>query len=311
MRKRSIAAAGVGLVVLAVGGVYGVGWQLTRPVPAHIGRPPLDLGAEPVVLESESGSLIRGWLSRGTPGAGAVLLLPAVRANRLSMLGRARLLRDAGYSTLSIDFQATGESPGDTITFGWRERLDVRAAVRALRWMTPGEPVGVIGVSLGGAAALLAGPSLDVQALVLEAVYPSIEAAVENRLRMRLGAPGVALAPLVVLQLRPRLGIAPAELRPVDRVGSVGCPVLVIGGALDEHTTLADTEQLYAAARPPKELWLVPGAAHVDYLEIGRGEYRRRVLAFLERVLRVRGKIWRHDEQTRVSADPLRRHPFD
>jgi hypothetical protein len=105
-----------------------------------------------------------------------------------------------GYSTLSIDFQATGESPGEIITFGWRERFDVLAAVQTVR----------------GAATLLAAPELDVQAVILEAVYPSLDVAVENRLRLRFGSVGAALSPLLLLQLRPRLGIEPADLKPVD-----------------------------------------------------------------------------------------------
>ena len=50
------------------------------------------------------------------------------------MVQRAGFLRQAGYSILLIDFQGTGESEGET----------------------PGERVGVIGHSLGGAARLLA-----------------------------------------------------------------------------------------------------------------------------------------------------------
>jgi len=111
------------------------------------------------------------------------------------MLGRARFLTRAGYSTLLIDFQATGESPGEAITFGWRERFDVLASVRYLNARLPGEPVGIVAVSLGGAATLLATPLLEIRAAVLEAVYPSIERAVANRLRMRLGALGPAVSP--------------------------------------------------------------------------------------------------------------------
>lgn len=288
MRKRSIGIALLGLLALGSAGSCGVGWQLSRPAPAVIGPAPADLHAEAIAFPSDSGSIVHGWLSRGTTHGGAVLLLPGVRANRLSMIGRAQFLHAAGYSTLLIDFQATGESSGEAITFGWRERLDVIAGVEALRRTLPGEPVGIMGTSLGGAATLLAAPALDVQAAVLEAVYPSLDVAVENRLRMRLGPAGSALAPLLLLQLRPRLGVWPSDLKPVDRIALLRCPILVIGGAVDQHTTAADTQRLYAAARQPKELWLIPGAAHVDYLRAAGEDYRRRVLAFLERALRTR-----------------------
>jgi len=281
MGRRSVILGFLGLATLGVAGLYGIGWQLSRPVPVRVGPPPRELEAEPIGFRSDSGSIIRGWFSRTDGRRGAVLLLPGVRANRLAMVRRAYFLRAAGYSTLLIDFQATGESPGDQITFGWRERLDVLAAVRVLHERLPGEPVGIIGTSLGGAATLLATPPLEVRAVVLEAVYPSIEAAVKNRLEMRVGRLGAVLAPLLLLQLQPRLGVGPSQLRPVDHVGHLRCPVLVVGGMADRHTTEADTRALYEAAGEPRQLWLIPGVAHVDYLDAMGDVYRERVLAFL------------------------------
>ena len=160
------------------------------------------------------------------------------------------------------------------------------AAVAAIRRMLPGEAVGIIGVSLGGAATLFAAPSLNVQAAVLEAVYPSIDVAVQNRLRMRLGELGVTLSPLLLTQLGPRLGVSQAELKPIDRIAELRSPVFVIGGLVDQHTTAADTERLFAAAREPKALWLIPGAAHVDYYQASREEYQQRVVAFFDGALR-------------------------
>jgi fermentation-respiration switch protein FrsA (DUF1100 family) len=204
------------------------------------------------------------------------------------MVGRARFLHQAGYSTLLIDFQATGESHGDAITFGWLERFDVLAAVQVLHDRLPGESVAIIGTSLGGAATLLASPPLDVQAVVLEAVYPSIDIAVKNRLEMRIGPLGPMLAPLLLFQLQPRLGVGPSPLRPLDHIGRLRCPVFVIGGMADLHTTAADTRMLFDAAHEPKQLWLIPETGHVDYLDAAGAAYRQRVLEFLTAALNAR-----------------------
>jgi uncharacterized protein len=278
-RRIAIWFAAACLVTTAL--LYGLGWALARPEPKQIGPAPASLDAESVTFSSQSGSVIHGWLSRAPTAAGAVLLLPGIHTNRLSMVGRAELLRRAGYSTLLIDFQATGESAGAATTFGWLERLDVLAAVQYLKSRLPGQPIGVIGVSLGGAATVLAAPPLDVQAVVLEAVYPSIDLAVGNRFEMRLGKHGRWLAPVLLLQLRPHLGITEADLRPVDHIANLHCPILVIAGTVDQHTTVADTQLLFNAARDPKELWLIPNAAHVDFLRFAGDEYRRRVITFL------------------------------
>ena len=290
MLKRSIVLVVLGTLLLGAVGSSVAGWQLSRPVPERIGSPPPDLAASPVAFRSATGLPVHGWLSHGARGRGIVLLLPAVRANRLSMVDRARLLRAAGYSTLAIDFQATGESPGDRITFGWRERLDVLAAVRFSKQELPAEPVAVLGTSLGGAAAVFAAAELEVDAVILEAVYPTLDAAVQNRLRIRLGGIGAAFAPLLLAQVRPTVGVWPSELKPVDRIAQLRCPVLVIGGTRDRHTTAADTHRLYDAARAPKELWMIEGADHADFLRARRQDYESRVLDFLGRVLGSEGR---------------------
>ena len=272
------------LLLLSVAGataVLTIGWQLARPVPARIGAPPATLSAEPVTFPSESGATVHGWFSTLEAPRGAVLLLPSIRSNRLAMVKRASFLREAGYATLLIDFQATGETPGHMITFGWLERFDVLAAERFLRHRLPGVPVAVIGSSLGGAAALLATPPLNIEALVLEAVYPAIDVAVDNRLRMRVGPLATLLTPLLLMQLQPRIGATTQQLRPIDHMAQIRCPVLLIGGTHDRHTTEADTRRLYEAAPDSKQLWLIPGVGHADFHEVTGDEYRRRVLAFL------------------------------
>ncbi len=198
-----------------------------------------------------------------------------VRANRLSMLERARFLSHADYSVLLFDFQAHGESS-----------RDAQAAVSFLRSNAPGERIGVIGVSLGGAAALLASPPLDVNAMVLEMVYPTIDQAIRNRLIMKLGWWASSLAPLLSWQLRPRLGIDPEVLRPIDRIGKISPAKLHIVGAEDQHTTLEESRGMFNAASEPKELWIVNGARHVDLYAIAKKEYEEHVLGFFGKYLR-------------------------
>ena len=106
--KRSISIAFALALFAASGGLYSLGSALLRPVPAQIGSAPASLDAEAVAFSSQSGSVIHGWLSRSPATRASVLLLPGVRANRLSMVRRAEFLRRSGYATLLIDLQATG-----------------------------------------------------------------------------------------------------------------------------------------------------------------------------------------------------------
>jgi fermentation-respiration switch protein FrsA (DUF1100 family) len=278
--KRLIVLAAI-LVVLAVAGVAFVGWMLARPVQSQIGNGPAELSAQAVTFHSDSGAKVAAWWCPLSDSRGTVLLLPGVRANRLSMVDRARFLRRAGYSTLLIDFQATGETKGDRITFGWKESRDVLAAVEFIRNMQPADHIAIIGSSLGGAAALLATPPLKVDAMILEAVYPTIEVATKNRLQNYLGPIGKATAPLLLLQLQARVGVSPSDLRPIEHIANVSCPILLMNGEKDRNTRPDDARLLFSRAQSSKELWFVANAGHVDLHQAATAEYESRVLAFL------------------------------
>jgi fermentation-respiration switch protein FrsA (DUF1100 family) len=278
--KWLVALAAILVFLPIVGGVVG-GWMLARPVQTPIGNGPAELNVQPVTFLSDSGANVAAWWCPLPDSRGTVLLLPGVRANRLSMVDRARFLRRAGYSTLLIDFQATGETKGDHITFGWKESRDVLAAVEFIRKMQPADHIGIIGSSLGGAATLLAYPPLKVDALILEAVYPTIKVATTNRLENYLGPIGRWFAPLLLKQLHVRIGVSADDLRPINHIADVSCPILLINGEKDRNTRPEDAQLLFSRARSPKQLWFVPNAGHVDLHKAATAEYESRVLAFL------------------------------
>lgn len=279
-RPKLILIFAVAAMSILFGGVWLAGSALSAAERQPVGDLPSDLTGVPVSFKSESGATIDGWLLPGKKGTGAIILMHGVRANRLSMLDRGRLFSRAGYTVLLFDFQAHGESTGERITFGYLESRDAQAAVNFLRAQAPGEKIGVVGISLGGAAASLASPPLDVNAMVLEMVYPTINQAISNRLTMRLGRRSGWLTPLLSYQLRPRLGISSEVLRPIDHVGKLNFPKLFIVGADDQHTTLAESRQMFEAASEPKQLWIVEGVRHDDLHRIAKNEYERRTLDF-------------------------------
>jgi len=278
-------------------GAVGVGELLTGAAPTAVdslaGTLSSDFPVEPVQIPVDAGSRdpdasVRGWLTRGARGGGMVLLVHSIRSNRIEMLSRARFLNAQGYGALLIDLQAHGETPGKRITFGARESEDVEAAAAFLRENFPSERMAAIGVSLGAAAIVLAKHALKLDAVVLESLHPTIEEAVENRLRLHLGELGPPLSPLLLSQLSLRLDLSPGELNPITRIGDLNAPVLLISGTGDRHTTVAETERLFSAARQPKELWIVPGGGHFNMHAYAGKEYEDRILDFLERYMHVR-----------------------
>ena len=287
----------IGLTVIALlaialaaacAAILWIGLSMSSPAPSVVGAPPKDLpGVEEVEIPVDSAAALHGWWlpAKGRGGA-AVILMHGVRANRLAMVHRARVLHERGFAVLLFDFQAQGESPGDRITFGGREGVDAAAAVRFARRRMPDGRIGVLGVSLGGAAALLAPNGLDVDAMVLESVFPDIDAALTNRLRVRLGAVlGPILSPLVAplfkWELSGVLGVKAEDLRPIDRIGAVTAPVLILSGAEDDRTPPDEARALFDQATGVKQFWLEDGAGHVDLEQFAPADYWRTVMPFL------------------------------
>jgi fermentation-respiration switch protein FrsA (DUF1100 family) len=283
-------AAGVVGGVGLLGASWWLGGRLTAPMPAAVGPCPEDFPAEDVEFANERGERVRGWWRPGSPGAGCALLLHPLSYDRRAMLSRARLLAESGIGTLLIDLCGHGESRGQRVTFGFAESADARAAASYARERAPGERLGAIGLSLGGAAALLGPRPIAADALVLEAVYPTLAEAIESRIALRLGRfLAKLLTPLLVAQVKPRLGVSIGALRPIAALRKLRSPILVAAGTADPKTPFAQSLRFYEAAPHPKELWAVEGAGHDDFLAADPGGYRARIGGFLRRHLGRRG----------------------
>ena len=277
------------VILLLLGGIvfaWFVGSLLVAPHQTTVSLPPTFAGTE-ISFPSASGAQIRGNLLQGQPREGVVILLHGVRGHRGAMADHAAFLHRAGFSVLLFDFQAHGESSGSKITSGYLESMDATAAVKFARDKFPTERIGVLGSSLGGASVILAEPPLKIDAAILELVYTDIDTAVKNRIAIVLGDWARPFSFMLVAQLKPRLGISPAALSPVEKIGHLTCPKLILAGANDRHTTLADTQRLLARAPDPKELWIIQNAAHQNLHAIAGAEYEKKIVAFLQQHLSV------------------------
>lgn len=279
MRLRTLLLISAILAVSISGGsIWTLGSSLisVKPHPVTLAG----IESEPVLLRAAPDELVAGSYLAGRD-RGAILLLHGLHSDRRQMLRRAVFLHDQGYAVLLIDLPGQGASTASAVTFGLREAQGVRAGLEELRKRNPGLRIGVIGVSLGAASLVLCHDCGHFDAVVLESMYPTIEEAVADRLRIRLGPLGGPLASLLLWQLPVRLGISSDELRPIDYISKLQAPLLIVAGSEDVHTTLLETKRLFAAAAESKELWIVGGAAHVDLHAFTPTEYERRITAFM------------------------------
>lgn len=264
---------------------WAVAGYLSRPAKIVIGQSFISHKYENIELRNGTGKRLKGWLFEVNAQAPAVVLFHGVGSNRKQMQPRAYFLIKHGYNVLLIDLQAHGESQGDLITFGLYEADDARTAIKYLKKRYPGNKIAALGVSLGGAACVLGDKPLDVNALIIEAVYANIYEAIKNRLEIKLGKYSRWLSVLLSIQFKLRFNIDPEKLRPEIDIKKYTGPLLLIAGETDRHTKVAESRRLFRNANSPKQLWLVKNAAHVDFHRFDKASYEKKILSFLNKYL--------------------------
>jgi len=238
-------------------------------------------------VRAPDGFLLRGWKVRpANPNGNWVLLFHGVADNRMGVLEHARVLLLAGYSVVMMDARAHGASEGPIATYGWLERNDTRAIIDAFESSGHPRHLFALGESMGAGIALQsAGADPRIEAVVAEASFANLREASYDYAGLRrypwLGKTLLAPGTWTLLYHDEKLaGFPVAEVSPVIAVASRAFPVLLICDEKDDALPCRHSEMIYAAARGPKQLWVVPGAFHTAALGFQPGEFRRRVLSF-------------------------------
>lgn len=284
------------LVVAGVGVAYGRAYRVVHPARSLPERTPESVGIvdyQAVSFPSVDGLTLRGWYVPPRNGA-VVVFAHGLGDNRDRWLDDAALLAARGYGALLFDLRNSGESDGQVSTLGLREAGDVQGAVDfVLAW--PGVDAGRIGLcghSMGGAAAILAGARIpQVSAVVAQSAYTSLEDNMADSFARFTGLPPMPFAPLVIFFGEREAGADIAQVRPVDEIASLSPrPILLVHGALDKLVPVSNARALYAAAREPKEIYIVDDAGHWGLAQADPAEYQRRLIEFLDRYLLRKGR---------------------
>lgn len=139
---------------------------------------------------------------------------------------------------------------------------------------------------MGAAAVLLAAPAdARIAAVVADSSFATLKGIAADGIRQFSRVPAL-YAPLVVrfgeLLTHARI----AANRPIDAIAAVTPrPLLLIHGADDRFVPLANALALFAAARQPKELWIVPGCGHAAAWARFPDEYVERLDRFFSSAL--------------------------
>jgi pimeloyl-ACP methyl ester carboxylesterase len=243
---------------------------------------------EAVEFKATDGIRLRGvWIPSAASDSDKVVVILHGHGSSYDFdIYRAPALLEAGFNVLLFDFRAHGRSEGKHITFGYEERRDMRGAIEFLHGRGM-HHIGLLGFSYGGIVSMVFTPECpDLEAVISDGGPARMRTAIVGRAG-EMGIPawlGRPIAWLTVAMTSLRLGVNLFSYEPIRRVGKIAPrPIFFIHG--DQDPYLTDFDELYAAAREPKELWRLPDVGHCTASAFYPEEHARRVIDFFIRNL--------------------------
>jgi fermentation-respiration switch protein FrsA (DUF1100 family) len=146
---------------------------------------------------------------------------------------------------------------------------------------------------MGAAATIQAAARCsDIAAVVADSAYATFVDAAKYSFRLVTRMPHFPMAPLALQSAKWIMHLDATQLRPVDVIGRIAPrPVLLTHGTLDEIVPVRHAYTLFKAAEEPKELWVVPGAHHVEARDLDPDGYFQRLEHFLSEALSPAGAL--------------------
>jgi hypothetical protein len=220
-----------------------------------------------------------------------VLLMHGYADSKIGAIAWAPLWHQLGFHVLAVDSRAHGESGGRYCTAGFFERHDFNALIDQLRARLPRQTQNLVlfGISMGAAIALATAQSrsTDIRAVVIDSPYADFARACFNHARL-VNLPSPTLQKLALNLGQWRAGADLNQVRPVDMIPNLPCPLLVIQSAHDPLVPPVDAREIQSATQALRakdgisEYWLAD-ADHILAVRDLTTEYAARVSAFLSR----------------------------
>ena len=221
---------------------------------------------ERVETQSDVGLRLVGHLMHHPQQRGVAILVHGYHgAWNLDLACAFSSYYERGFTLLAIEQRAHGESGGRYMTYGVRERFDVRSWVNYVNRRFGAEtPILLAGLSLGSSTVQMAcGLELpeNVRLVVADCGFTSPDEIGRFVLR-RNGLPVWLLLPQVRLFCRLLAGFGMREYSTIDAQRGNRIPTVFLHGEDDQLVPCEMSRRNYAACAAPKRLFTVPGARH-------------------------------------------------
>lgn len=237
-------------------------------------------------IESPNGYSIKAVFLKPLETNNFVVICHGVTENKINSIKYARLFERLGFNSVIYDARRHGDSGGKTTSFGFYEKIDLKAVVDAIREHINDENavIGIHGESMGAATTLLYAGSLKDEADFYVVDCPFSDFTEQLLYLMKKETPlRTSLAiKLADFFLKFRDGYSIRSVSPKEAVQHIEKPVLFIHSLEDDFILPDMTKELYELKNGPKQLKLFDKGPHAQSFNQNAKEYEKVVTDFLK-----------------------------
>jgi uncharacterized protein len=243
-------------------------------------------GYEEISFTTNDGLRLSGWWLPRPDSQRVVVGLAGHRSPKSDLLGIGSGLWRAGNNVLLFDWRSRGQSDIAQHSLAYYELRDAEAAVAYALERVPDAQLGLIGFSMGASVAiLLAAREPRIAAVAADSPFTGIAEVVAHG-AAQLRVPAQLVVPMADRLTGWRYGYRFGAVRPIEAVASISPrPLLLTHGAADRLIPVSHAHELFAAAREPKQCWIVAGAEHCGAYFADRSGYISRMAEFFKQYL--------------------------
>ena len=245
----------------------------------------MSLKTETVKIESRDGLTLTGHYYPAASPKRLIIAMHGWRSTWMMDYGcSVGFYHDEGCSLLYADQRGQNESDGDYIGFGVLERYDCLAWINyAVERFGKDIPIYLCGVSMGATTVLMTtGFELpeNVKGVIADCGFTSPREIWEHILANNLHLNPKLTYPIANLMCKQEAQFDPSEYSTLDALKENKVPVLFVHGSDDKFVPLDMTFKNYQTCKAPKDLLIVPGAAHGMSFVTDTKAYKKAVKSF-------------------------------
>jgi len=242
-----------------------------------------ELEKEEIYIKSVYGYNIHGFYFNNRSHH-TIILIHGITSSMWASVQYIEMFYNRGYNVLIYDQRNHGQSEGRFTTMGAFEQIDAKTVVEYAKKKSGKGVVGLHGVSMGAATALMTAALTPYVDFVIEDCgYTSTIDELSYRLKEDYQLPPFPFVQIAEAIARKKYGFDFHSYSPLKAVKQMEIPVLFLHGDKDTFVPYNMVHALYRAKKGKKEFHGFKDSIHATSYSDHKREYKEVVYAFLDK----------------------------